>query len=97
MTGEDSRSSNKDFLVRRIAWKLQALAEGDLSERARQRAAEIASDGDLRTRAPKGFDWSKSGNALLGPGRDHRLPVAGTELRRRYGNREIVVKVLRRG
>ena len=28
-------TSNKQFLFRRIAWRLQANAEGDLSERAR--------------------------------------------------------------
>ena len=50
--GEDSRSGNKDYLYRRIAWRLQANAEGDLSERARRRALEIANDADLRVRAP---------------------------------------------
>jgi hypothetical protein len=49
--GEDSRSHHKDFLFRRIAWRLQAVAEGDLSERARRRAQEIANDADLRIRA----------------------------------------------
>src|SRR5205807_6212879 len=53
--GEESKSSNKQFLFRRIAWRMQANAEGDLSERARRRAGEIADDADLRTRAPKGF------------------------------------------
>ncbi len=53
--GEESKSSNKQFLFRRIAWRLQANAEGDLSERARLRAAEIADDRDLRIRAPKEF------------------------------------------
>jgi hypothetical protein len=47
--GEDSRSGNKDYLYRRIAWRLQANAEGDLSERARRRVLEIANDADLRT------------------------------------------------
>src|SRR3984893_12697332 len=47
--GEESKSSNKQFLFRRIAWRLQAKVEGDLSERARRRSAEIASDADLRT------------------------------------------------
>lgn len=37
--GEESRSSNHAHLFRRIAWRLQALAEGDLSQRARDRAA----------------------------------------------------------
>jgi len=30
---------NRVWLVKRIAWRLQALDEGDLSERARRRAA----------------------------------------------------------
>src|SRR2546423_10181497 len=34
--GEESHSSNHVHLFRRIAWRLQALVEGDLSERARQ-------------------------------------------------------------
>ena len=53
--GEESRSNHKQFLFRRIAWRIQALAEGGLSERARQRALEIANDADLRIRAPKTF------------------------------------------
>jgi len=37
----------------RIAWRLQALAEGDLTERARRRAAELANDADIRMFPPK--------------------------------------------
>ena len=51
--GEESKSSNNQFLFRRIAWRLQANAEGGLSDRARRRAAEIADDSDLRTRAAR--------------------------------------------
>jgi hypothetical protein len=36
-------------LMRKIAWRIQANAEGDLSERARRRAAELADDADIRT------------------------------------------------
>jgi hypothetical protein len=46
--GEATHASNRTWLVKRIAWRLQALAEGDLSERARQRAQELARDADLR-------------------------------------------------
>jgi hypothetical protein len=42
--GEQSRSFHKDFLRKRIAWRIQALAEGDLSERARRRAEELANE-----------------------------------------------------
>lgn len=44
--GEQTRSCNRDYLVRRIAWRLQARVEGDLSERARKRAAELADDAE---------------------------------------------------
>src|ERR1019366_8074568 len=78
--GEDSRSHHKDFLFRRIAWRLQAIAEGDLSERARRRALEIANDADLRIRAPKN-SAPQDANALkrttvtaINGSRDCRLP-----------------------
>jgi hypothetical protein len=51
--GEETRARHKVFLQKRIAWRLQALAEGDLSERARRRADELADDADLRLRAPR--------------------------------------------
>ena len=38
---------------KRIVWRIQAQAEGDLSERARQRAAELANDADLRSLGPQ--------------------------------------------
>jgi len=31
--GEQTRTGNKAWLIKRIAWQLQALAEGDLSQR----------------------------------------------------------------
>src|SRR5262249_6209393 len=50
--GEETPAHNKAWLVKRIAWRIQALAEGDLSERARRRAAELACDADLRLNPP---------------------------------------------
>jgi len=46
--GEDTQCRNREHLFRRIAWRLQALAEGDLTERAREQAREIARYADLR-------------------------------------------------
>ncbi len=40
--GEPTGARHKNWLVKRIAWRLQALAEGGLSERAQRRAAELA-------------------------------------------------------
>lgn len=51
--GEATQAGNKDFLFKRIVWRLQSLAEGDLSERARRRAEFLARDADLRTTAPR--------------------------------------------
>ena len=42
--GETTKASNRTWLVKRIIWRMQALTEGDLSERARRRAAELARD-----------------------------------------------------
>jgi hypothetical protein len=51
--GEETRAHNKSWLLKRIVWRVQVLAEGDLSERARQRAAELACDADLRLSPPR--------------------------------------------
>jgi hypothetical protein len=51
--GEATQASNRIWLVKRIAWRMQARAEGDLSERARRRAAELARDADLRLNPPQ--------------------------------------------
>ena len=47
--GEKCRSRNKRYLIRRIAWRLQANAEGDLSERAMTPAAELALDSECNS------------------------------------------------
>jgi len=52
---EETSSRHREHLFRRIAWRLQALAEGDLTERAITRAKEIAQDADLRKVAPAEF------------------------------------------
>jgi hypothetical protein len=96
--GETSRSGHKQFLFRRIAWRLQANAWGGLSERARRRALEIANDSDLRIRAPKNFlkeelDASRTAETSVEPTQDPRLPIPGTMLVRRYRGKDIVVRV----
>ena len=102
--GEETRSSNRPFLFRRLAWRLQANAHGDLSERARHRALEIADDADLRIRAPEGFfaqsqpaEISEALVPVAGVRRDGRLPRPGTLLTRQFKDRRIVVKVLENG
>jgi hypothetical protein len=98
--GEESRSYHKQFLFRRIAWRLQANAEGGLSERARQRALEIANDADLRVTAPKGCDLGATQGCSVTrklAATDPRLPPPGQEVRRRWRGQSVVVKVRTNG
>jgi len=96
--GEESRSNHRQFLFRRVAWRIQANAWGGLSERARRRALEIANDADLRIRAPKNFlkedvDPSRAIEARVSPMADPRLPKPGTLLVRRYQGKDVLVLV----
>ncbi len=50
---EECRSRNKQYLIRRIAWRLQANDEGGLSRAALKKAAELAEDAETRVTAPR--------------------------------------------
>lgn len=95
--GEETRSNNRQFLFRRIAWRIQALAEGGLSERARRRALELANDADIRVRAPnkKALDPEAflKVTARLPKPHDSRLPPPGAWLERNYRGQRIAIKV----
>jgi len=99
---EETRSKHREQLFRRIAWRLQALAEGDLSERARERAHQIARDGDLRINAPRDF-FTLAGERVQTTGDrngrepDRRLPLAGALLTRKWKERTVLVEVLAKG
>ena len=99
--GEATRVGNKAWLIKRVAWRLQALAEGDLSERARRRAAELANDADLRLAPPRPRSTSPVAAAdrlaRLPGKRNHRLPPAGTILMRPYKGTIVQVRVLEHG
>ena len=98
--GETTKASNRTWLVKRILWRMQALAEGDLSERARRRAAELARDADLRLNPPQ-----NKANTTTPPPQDvhvpapvdPRLPPPGTILTRPYKGQLVQVQVLTDG
>ena len=98
--GEPTRTGNKVWLVRRLIWRLQALAEGDLSERARQRAAELAHDADLRLSLPRRareVTTAPTDGPRLRLRGKLRLPPPGTVLVRPYKGQTLQVRVLANG
>lgn len=96
--GEDSRTAHKQHLVRQIAWRLQVQAQGDLSERARRRALEIANDADLKNQVPPHWEGQPGTAQTRRRGRRAgRIPAAGTLLRRVYRERTVVVQILTDG
>ena len=100
LLGDEARSWNRQWLFRRCAWRVQALAEGGLSERARQRAMEIANDADVRFIAPRTVAPDKGNpqqavHTDLKP--DDRLPMGSAIIRRPFKGRMHVVTVLPNG
>jgi DUF2924 family protein len=96
--GEATRANNRDWLIKRIAWRLQAQAEGGLSERAKRRAEELANDADIRVVPPrKAAGTAEDAPRLLRFQADDRLPPAGTIISRQYKGDVLQVKVLSDG
>src|SRR5262245_13798358 len=98
VVGEQANTRNRGWLLKRVAWRLQALAEGGLSERARQRAQELACDADLRTTQPRSQaappDMERTQTTTLKFKPDDRLPPPGTILTRPYKGRTLQIQVL---
>ena len=97
--GQASHSNHKDYLFRRVAWRMQAVAEGGLSERASAYAREIAADPDLRLCAPKKPIEIQPAVRVANASRqlDPRVPPPGTQLIKRYKDETLTVTVLEDG
>lgn len=100
--GYRSRTRHRAYLIRKIAWRMQANAEGDLSERARRRAAELADDAEVRVMAPRtviqppqtGVAATHRCSFQVGHEPDPRIPEPGSVIVREYKGRTIRVLVL---
>lgn len=96
--GEPTRTGNKDFLCKRITWRIQSLTEGTLSERARARARELARDADIRTTIPKPpRGHSAATITKVAPFHSSAVPLVGTVLTRQYRGRQVQCTVLPKG
>jgi len=100
--GQQCRTRHRAYLIRKIAWRIQANAEGDLSERARRRATELANDAEVRVMAPRSLVAPPQGGEPVTTtrsftptrSRDPRLPAAGSAIIRKFKGRTIRVVVL---
>jgi len=107
--GEESRSNHREFLWRRIAWRLQELTHGGLSLRATSQASKLANEADLRITPPREAleteingksqrqNHNQSHTQPVRSNLDPRLPAVGTVLTRHYKGKVITVKILANG
>jgi Protein of unknown function (DUF2924) len=93
--GYASASHNHAYMRKKISWRLQEIAEGGLSERARERIAELAPSAPIHHRPLSVLPPAPA--KRLAPPRDPRLPAAGTTLRRSHGSALHEVTVLESG
>jgi hypothetical protein len=92
--GEPSRSRNRDYLVRRLCWRLQERELGGLSDRARARIEELAPGGFERARTPVVPRDVAPRAPRVARIRDARRPTTGTVIVREYRGRQLRLTVL---
>jgi hypothetical protein len=96
--GVPTRTRNKDYLRKRIAWRIQEQREGGLSPRALARIAELAPQAPARWRDPiQGAERQESAAAGKPWIRDPRLPAPGATLTRIHDGTEHRVTILEDG
>ncbi len=89
--GREARNSNREFLWKKLAWRVQELREGGVDEATRQKAAFLARGVNLRVRKPQSPAESAE------PERDPRLPPAGTVITKEHDGVVHEIKVLEDG
>ena len=93
---EPCRSRNKDFLRKRIAWKIQANAYGGISQRALERARELADETLLKIRNPQ-LPIPNGGTSVqkpFVPSEGTNFPMPGAIITREYNGKKLIVMVL---
>ena len=98
--GDQPAPAHRQFLFRKIAWRMQADQEGGLPESARELARAIARDAPLRARVITNAEKRRAGIPLeqtttttIAPGHDSRLPMPGGLIVKQFKGQTIVVKV----
>jgi len=95
--GEDTTSYNREYLFKRIAWRLQEQAYGGLSDRATRRLEALVDESLIRQRPPAGFQPAAAAGPTTTSRTGSRSLRVGKVLRRQYKGREIEVTILEHG
>jgi hypothetical protein len=95
----EAPSSNKVFLWRKIAYRLQEQEYGGLSPKAKDQLAFLINEYDpINNKALRPSVTTAGKEVVALPSlRDKRLPIPGTIIRKDYKGQEIRVKVLEKG
>jgi len=95
--GEPTRSRNRTYLWRRLAWRIQELQLGGLCDAAKSRILSLAPATFVRSQIPPGFEDGRTATPPS-PGpttrRDPRLPAPGSTIVREYRGQTLRLKVL---
>lgn len=97
--GEPTHSKQKEYLRRRLAWRIQEMAEGGLSDRALKRIADLGDQLPESWRMRQANRAPQTSAAVSPPGpdlpvqrdggpRDPRLPPVGTVMTRSFGDED---------
>ena len=98
--GRTVRSGNSELARRRIAWHVQAEAEGGVPESARKRALAIAKQASLRIQLRRRVTDSAHKSVTVAEivsDHDSRLPMPGSIIVKEHRGKTLLVRVLDRG
>jgi len=96
--GQKASSDNKVYLIRRIAYRLQELEYGGLSQKAQNRLKELIGLYDpVNNKAIRPKVSVETQTRTKTRGRDTRLPIPGTIITKDYRGKKLQIKVLEDG
>lgn len=97
--GSEAPCANKPYLIKKIANKLQEMAEGGLSNETKTQIIELIEKYDpINNKALRPQVVSAGKNIVSIPFmRDKRLPIPGTVIQKKYKGQDYHVKVLDKG
>lgn len=91
-------SHNRRYLIRQIAYRLQELEYGGISDKAQKRIKELINKYDpVNNKVLRPDPEAHNQNYSYREFRDKRLPIPGSKIIKVYKGRKLEVKVLERG